>query len=65
MLRRDPHRWLAGRRVGARRVVDALSWNGVIERLQAKGVQVTARANPGSGHNVPQEAPDAFTGGAT
>jgi alpha-beta hydrolase superfamily lysophospholipase len=25
---------------------DASSWNGVIERLQAKGVQVTAPANP-------------------
>jgi alpha-beta hydrolase superfamily lysophospholipase len=50
---------------------DALSWNGVIERLQAKGVQVTAWANPGSGHDVPQEAPHAFAdaalelGGAT
>ena len=50
---------------------DALSWNGVIERQQAKGVQVTAWANPGSGHDVPQEAPDAFAdaalelGGAT
>ena len=50
---------------------DALSWNGAIEQLQAKGVQVTARANLGSGHNVPQEAPDALAdavlefGGAT
>jgi hypothetical protein len=25
---------------------DASSWNGVIERLQAKGVQVTAPAHP-------------------
>ena len=25
---------------------DASSWNGVIERLQAQGVQVTAPANP-------------------
>src|SRR4029453_1493456 len=25
---------------------DSSSWNGVIERLQAKGVQVTAAANP-------------------
>ena len=25
---------------------DASSWNGVIERLQAKGVPVTAPANP-------------------
>ncbi len=25
---------------------DSSSWNGVIERLQAKGVQVTAPANP-------------------
>ena len=25
---------------------DASSWNGVIERLQARGVQVTAPANP-------------------
>jgi alpha-beta hydrolase superfamily lysophospholipase len=25
---------------------DASSWNGVVERLQAKGLQVTAPANP-------------------
>ena len=25
---------------------DASSWNGVIERLQAEGIQVTAPANP-------------------
>jgi hypothetical protein len=48
-----------------------LSWNGVIERLQAKGVPVMARANPGSGLDVPQEALDACAdpvldiGGAT
>jgi hypothetical protein len=46
-------------------LLNALSWNGVIERLQAKDIQVTARANPRSGHNAQQEAPDAFTGGAT
>jgi pimeloyl-ACP methyl ester carboxylesterase len=31
---------------------DASSWNGVIERLQAKGVQVTAPANPLRGISV-------------
>jgi pimeloyl-ACP methyl ester carboxylesterase len=31
---------------------DASSWNGVIERLQAKGVQVTAAANPLRGISV-------------
>ena len=31
---------------------DASSWNGVIERLQAKGVQVTAPANPLRGISI-------------
>jgi intracellular sulfur oxidation DsrE/DsrF family protein len=31
---------------------DASSWNGVIERLQAKGVQVTAVANPLRGVSI-------------
>jgi pimeloyl-ACP methyl ester carboxylesterase len=31
---------------------DASSWNGVIERLQAKGVQVTASANPLRGVSI-------------
>jgi pimeloyl-ACP methyl ester carboxylesterase len=31
---------------------DASSWNGVIERLQAKGVQVTAPANPLRGVSI-------------
>jgi pimeloyl-ACP methyl ester carboxylesterase len=31
---------------------DASSWNGVIKRLQAKGVQVTAAANPLRGISI-------------
>jgi pimeloyl-ACP methyl ester carboxylesterase len=31
---------------------DAVSWNGVIERLQAKGIQVTAPANPLRGLSI-------------
>jgi pimeloyl-ACP methyl ester carboxylesterase len=31
---------------------DASSWNGVIERLQADGVQVTAPANPLRGISI-------------
>jgi alpha-beta hydrolase superfamily lysophospholipase len=31
---------------------DASSWNGVIERLQAEGVQVTAPANPLRGISI-------------
>jgi hypothetical protein len=31
---------------------DASSWNGVIDRLQAKGVQVTAPANPLRGISI-------------
>src|ERR1700716_3238051 len=31
---------------------DGSSWNGVIERLQAKGVQVTAPANPLRGISI-------------
>ena len=31
---------------------DASSWNGVIERLQAKGLQVTAPANPLRGISI-------------
>jgi pimeloyl-ACP methyl ester carboxylesterase len=33
-------------------LADALSWNGMIERLQAKGVQVTAPANPLRGLSI-------------
>jgi hypothetical protein len=40
-----------------------LGWNGVIERLEAKGMQVTASGNPVRGLAI--DAADLDIGGAT